>query len=168
MKPRKRFLGWFFAVIALAGLCGLPVADAEVVRPAPNFQWQDASGRDRSATQFRGQPLLLLIAPSPRDWRFRSQLRELRRVRERLGATGAVVIAAFTELPGRIPSDIPIALAANGPAVGIAYESPDRFAIAFIGLDGNLDFVTNSVQSGQRVLDVIGNSAAIQERLRLD
>lgn len=143
-------------------------ASANVVRPAPNFTWINYSGSAETLKRFQGQPVVLLVAPSPRSWAFRSQVGQLQKVFQRLSATGAVCVAAFTRDTGRIRSNIPFALAQDGPRVAYDYGIEDSFSIAIIGWDGNLDLITNRVTSGQRVLDVVGNSFAVQEALRRD
>ena len=85
---------------------------------------------------------------------------------ERYAAQRAVFIAAFTGEGGRIRSNIPFVLAADGPRVGYEYEGSERFRIAFIGRDGNLDYVTNKVIPAQRVYDILGNSFVPQRDLR--
>ena len=139
---------------------------AVVVRPAPNVNWIDSSGRQKALSAFKGQPVVLLIAPSPRDRSFRSQLGQLRKMYERYATHRVVFIAAFTGEGGRIQSNIPFVLAADGPRVGYDYEGSERFRIAFIGRDGNLDYVTNKVIPAQRVYDLINNSFVPQRNLR--
>jgi hypothetical protein len=139
---------------------------AIVVRQAPNINWIDASGRQRALSALRGQPVIVLIAPSPRNRAFRSQLGQLRKMFERYAAHKTVFIAAFTQEGGVIRSNIPFMVAADGPRVGFEYESSERFGIAFIGRDGNLDYVTNKVIPAQRVYDLINNSFVHQRNLR--
>jgi AhpC/TSA family len=142
---------------------------AVVVRPAPNVNWIDAAGRQKGLSTLRGQPIVLLIAPTPRTWAFRSQLGQLRKMFERYAADKVVFIAAFTEEAGRIRSNIPFLVAADGPRVGFdygAFGGSERFTIAFIGKDGNLDYVTNKVIPAQRVFDIIKNSFVIQRAMR--
>ncbi len=139
---------------------------ARVVRPAPDFTWMGVTGAAKSLKSLEGQPVVLLIAPSPRDRKFRSQIRELQSDYQRLASKGLVCFAAFTEETGRVESNIPFVLAADGPRVGFIYDVPAGFAIAIIGPDGNLDYITNEVVAGQRVLDVMNNNAAMQEYLR--
>ena len=50
--------------------------------------------------------------------------------------------------------------------MGYEYEGGERFRIAFIGRDGNLDYVTNKVIPAQRVYDLIGNSFVPQRDMR--
>jgi len=156
---RTKFLALLFGALALAG------ASALVVHPAPNIVWVDSSGKGRDLSAFKGQPVVVLIARSPRDWSFRAQVGQIQKMYERYGADRTVFIAAFTEQPGVIHSNIPFALAADGPRVAHDYEA-GKFAVAVIGRDGNLDYVTNRVLPAQRIFDVIGNSFVTQERMR--
>ena len=50
--------------------------------------------------------------------------------------------------------------------MGYDYEGSERFTIAFIGRDGNLDYVTNKVLPAQRVYDIVGNSFVTQQNMR--
>lgn len=157
---------YLLPLLAGAGLFLVVPADADVVRPAPDIRWMDVAGKPQSLSKFRGQPVVVLITPSQRTWRFRMQLTRLRPIFERLAAQNVVFVAAFTEQPGRVASNIPFAIASDGPRAGFDFGSPDRFAIAIIGRDGNIDYITDRVLPGQRVLDVVMNSFAMQERLR--
>lgn len=152
-----------FLAVLLAGM--LP-ATAEVARPAPDFEWINASGQRVNFSTLKNQPAVILFARSPRDWRFRAQVGALQRVYERLGAERAICFAAFSEEPGRVRSNIPFVLIENGAAVMAKYEAGPGFSIAIIGRDGNLAYVTHKVLPGQRVLDVIDNGFAEQEALR--
>ena len=139
---------------------------AVVVRQAPNVSWIDSTGRQRALSALKGQPVVILIAPNPRNRAFRSQLGQLRKMFERYAAQKTVFIAAFTQEGGVIGSNIPFLVAADGPRVGFDYESSERFGIAFIGRDGNLDYVTNKVIPAARVYDLINNSFVHQRNLR--
>jgi hypothetical protein len=139
---------------------------AVVVRQAPNISWIDSSGRQRALSALRGQPVVVLIAPSPRNRAFRSQLGQLRKMFERYTAQKTVFIAAFTQEGGVIRSNIPFMVAADGPRVGYEYESSEGFSIAFIGRDGNLDYVADKVVPAQRVYDLINNSFVSQRNMR--
>lgn len=151
-----------FSVLVLLGTLAL----ADVVRPAPEFTWADAGGKNRSLSDFRNQPVVLLFAASPRDRRFKAQLRELRPTYERLAAQKVIFAVAFTEETGSVPSNIPFVIVNNGPQVAAAYNIRNRFAIGVIGRDGNLDYVTDRVVTGQRVLDIVDNSFVNQSALR--
>lgn len=154
------------SVILLLGLLAGGVAIARVARQAPDFTWTAADGSRRTLASLQGQPTLLLIAPSPRDRRFRSQLREMHAVYQRIAAQRLVTLAAFTAEPGRVDSDIPVILAEDGPRVAFLYEVPQGFAVAMIGADGNLEILSTRVLTGQRILDIINNSFSRQDYLR--
>ena len=154
------------AALAVLSAPLVPGARAEVVRPAPEISWLDAGGRPQSLSQLRGQPIVIVFAPSPTDRAFRSQIGRLRWVAERLGANKVAFVAAFSSTSGRIPSNIPFAIAADGPKAAFEYGAGDRFGIAIIGRDGNLDYFTQKVQPGQRVYDVVANSFVPQTNMR--
>jgi hypothetical protein len=73
-----------------------------------------------------------------------------------------VAVAAFTQQPGLIKSNIPFVLAVNPAAVAAAYGVTGPFAIFIIGKDGNIDALSDRVMPGQRILDVINNSFVVQ------
>jgi len=152
-------------IFALFTLVVAP-ALARVVREAPNITWTDATGRAQSLEDLRGQPVVVLISPNPRNSRFRSQLKRLWKDYEDLAAVNTVVFVAYTQEPGQPQTNIPVVNANNGPQVGFAYDSPEEFAIAVIGRDGNLDYVSNKVTPARRVLDIINNSFVAQDRNR--
>jgi len=139
---------------------------ALVVNPAPNVPWLDANGKVQGLGVFKGQPVILVVAPSPQDRTFRAQLGQLRQMYERYAANKVIFIAAFTQAQGRIRSNIPFVLAADGPRTSYDFKTGDRFGIAFIGRDGNLDYVTNKVIPAQRAFDIVGASFVTQEKLR--
>jgi len=141
-------------------------AYARVVRPAPDFSWAALDGSNRTLASLAGQPVMLLIAPSPQDRRFRAQLRELQTAYQRIAAQRMITMAAFTSDTGRVESNIPVVVAADGPRIAFLYEVPEGFSVAMIGPDGNLDYITNKVIPAQRVLDIIDASFARQDYLR--
>lgn len=150
--------------ISLAILAGS--LHAEVVRPTPEFSWIDSTGAVKSFKAFRGHPVVLLIANSPRQWAFRSQVGQLQKMYQRLAADKIICVAAFSKQPGIVRSNIPFVLAADGPRVAFNYEAPQGFAIAIIGRDGNLDYFGHTVLPVQRVYDILNNSYAVQRALR--
>lgn len=150
-------------LLALGLISPLP---AVVVRPAPNVNWVELDGKIKGLSAFKGQPVVLVIAPSPRSWKFRSQIGQFHTMYERMAAQKVIFIAAFTQEPGRIKSNIPFVIAADGPRAGYDYDVSGGFAIAVIGRDGNLDYITDRVLPAQRVYDVIENSYVTQELLR--
>lgn len=153
-------------LFALALSVALPHSYADVVRPAPDFSWLNSSATPSSFKDFRGQPVVLLIAPSASTWAFRRQVQQLESVYQRLSAAKAICVVAFTAKEKTIRSNIPFALAINSPEVASLYGIKKGFAIAVIGRDGNLDAITPSVLAGQRVLDIIANSFVNQDSLR--
>jgi len=157
---------WIFAFLLGFGILYATGAQARVVRPAPSFPWLNAQGKVQSSQVFLGQPVILLIAPSPRDWAFRSQVGQLQRVYERLAAQNAVFFATFTLEPGMIRSNIPFVTVPEGAKVSALFAPPRAFGIAIIGRDGNLDTLTSRVLSGQRICDILNNSYVTQSMLR--
>jgi hypothetical protein len=151
------------SIIALLLLALAPaLVSAEVVRPAPEVAWLKSGGTKSNLRALRGQPVVLVVAESPDQRIFRKQVKQLQRTYQLLGNRRAVMIAAFTQEPGAVRSNIPFVLAANPPAVAAAYGVPGRFAIFVIGKDGNIDEISDRVLSGQRVLDIINNSYVVQ------
>lgn len=135
---------------------------ANVVRGAPDFTWLTSGARGQSLKSLRGQPVVLIVAQSPTQRIFRSQVGQLQKVYQLLGNDKAVAVAAFTQQPGLIKSNIPFVLAANPAAVAAAYDVAGPFAIFIIGKDGNIDALSNRVLPGQRILDIINNSFVVQ------
>jgi hypothetical protein len=157
------------------GLCfALPSAfatteggkQASVINSAPAFAGGAAEGRTVTLSSLKGRPVLLVIAPSPRDWAFRKQIAELRGRYERLAAHGIICFAAFTIEGGVIPSNIPFLTVNNASSVASSYDVTGQFAVAVIGRDGNLDCLSTKPLPGQRILDLINNNASVQEQLR--
>ncbi|MEI6337942.1 MAG: hypothetical protein WCQ57_05080 [Verrucomicrobiota bacterium] len=157
----KRHL--LIAVCCLLPLGGLP---ALVVNPAPNIPWLDSTGKINGLSAFMGQPVIVLVAPSPRDRTFRAQVGQVQKLFERYAAQKVIFMVAFTQEQGRIGSNVPFVLAADGPRTAFDLRTGDRFGIAFIGRDGNLDYVTNKVIPSLRMNDILGASFVTQEKLR--
>jgi hypothetical protein len=141
---------------------------AEVVRPAPDFSWIDSTGKSKSAKELRGRPLIVIIAESPRQWAFRSQVGQLQKIYQRFAADGLVCVAAFSQEPGVIRSNIPFLTVPDGPTAAATFDTAQGFSISIIGMDGNLDYVSNRVVAAQRIHDIIDNSFAKQKLLRRD
>lgn len=150
---------WLVVLLACAALSG---AEANVVRPAPDFGWLKSGSNRASLKALRGQPVVLVVAPSPRHGKFRKQAKELQKTYQLLGNDKAVMVAAFTEEPGVIRSNIPFVLASNPAAVVQSHGVAGDFAVFVIGRDGNLDEISDRVLPGQRVLDIINNSFVAQ------
>ena len=147
---------------ALALLSLLASASAAVVRLAPEFTIPAIGNKSRSLTSLRGQPVVLVIARSPRAGDFKKQAKNLAEIYQQFASKQVVFVAAFSEEPGVIKSNIPFSVAENGPAVAGAYGVTDKFQVVIIGRDGNVDYQTRKVLSSERVRDVIQNSFAVQ------
>jgi peroxiredoxin len=141
-------------------------APAEVVRRAPDFSWPGAGSKTRSLRSLKGQPVIVVFADSPRTGAFRKQVKWLEDNYSQLAAKGAVFVAAFRTGEGPVKSDIPFIVANNGAAVASAYGVEGEFGLAVVGRDGNLDYVTNEIRTGQRVRDLIINNYANQAATR--
>lgn len=140
-------------------------ANSAVVRPAPDFTWPGA-GSNRSLKSLRGQAVVLLIAESPRNGAFRKQLKWLHRTYSSLASRQVVFVAAFKSGDGPVKSDIPFVVASNGPAVASAYGVQGHFGLVVIGKDGNIDYQTDEVRTGERLRDVVQNSFPMQAAAR--
>jgi hypothetical protein len=64
-------------------------------------------------------------------------------------------------------SDVPFVVLPDPLTVADSYRVGD-FGIALIGTDGNLDYATDRVIPGQKILDVVNNSYAAQVQARRD
>jgi peroxiredoxin len=140
----------------------LATASAVVVRLAPDFALSSVAGKGRSLKSFRGQPVVLVIAKSPKDGDFKQQAKFFKEIYQVFASKQVVFIAAFTEHNDPITSEIPFVVAENGAAVAGAYGVVDKFNIVIIGKDGNVDYQTKKVLPPERVHDVIQNSYEIQ------
>lgn len=157
------------AITALfAVLCLTALLQAEVVREAPSFTWTDSTGSAKPLKNLRGQPVVLVIAKSPREWAFRSQVGQLQKIYARFAAEKLLCVAAFSGEQDLIRSNIPFLTVPDGPGTAAAYEVPEGFAIAVIGADGNLDCFSTRVLPAQRIYDTIVNSYTNQKQLRRD
>jgi len=152
---KKLFLSTLSTFAALAILT--VGAQAEVVRPAPNFTC--AAGK--TLKSWKGQPVVLLIAPSPRSSAFRKQARRIEAVYHEFAARNALFVVAFTdpESVGQpVPSNLPFVVANNGAKVASDYGFDGKFSVSVIGKDGNLDLNTSKVVPASRIMDMILNN----------
>ena len=142
------------------------VAEAAVVHLAPDFTFIGAGEKARSLRSLRGQPVVLVIADSPKSGALKKQLKNLEEIYQQLASKGVVLIAAIGTGDGPIPSNIPVAVANSGASVATSYGVNKGFQIAIIGRDGNLDYQTDRVLAAERVRDVIQNSFDVQTSAR--
>jgi len=149
-------------VLALAA-----TAEAMVVRPAPNFGLE-GTPKASSLRSFRGQAVVLVITRSARGKDFRRQVYRLKEMYGQFATEKVVFVAAIAEGPADVPSDIPFVLAANPAQVAADYGVAGKFAIAVIGVDGNLDLITSKVIPAARVKDAIFNNYETQSAERKD
>jgi hypothetical protein len=154
--------------LLLATLASTAVLHAKVVRAMPDFSWVDSTGKTKSSKDLRGRPLVILIADSPTEWAFRSQVGQLQKIYARFAAEKLLCVAAFSGEQDIIRSNIPFLTVPDGPGTAAAYEVPEGFAIAVIGADGNLDCFSTRVLPAQRIYDIIVNSYTNQKQLRRD
>ena len=173
-------------LLTLTFILALASAHAEVVRLAPEFTFPGLENKAQSLKSVRGQPVVLLIAKSPKTRQFKAQVKFLREIFQQFANKRVLFVAAFTEESGPVVSDIPFVIANNGPGVAHSYgivdsvnQSPgatgflrravatargerEPFNIVIIGNDGNVDYQTDQVLPAERVRDVIQNSYALQ------
>ncbi|MEI9897991.1 MAG: hypothetical protein WDN28_30080 [Chthoniobacter sp.] len=138
-------------------------AHAAVVRLAPDFTFPGI-GKSQSLKGVRGQPVVLLIAKTPKIGDFKKQVENLGLIYQEFANKQVIFVAAFIDEAAPIKSNIPFVIANNGPAVASAYSMPatDKFNIVIIGKDGNVDYQTSKLIGAERVRDVIQNSYAVQ------
>ena len=153
-------------VFAFTLLISLLASHAAVVRLAPDFTFPGVGSSARSLRSVRGQPVVLLIATSPKNKAFKKQVKYLREIYEQFASKQVVFAAALGETDGPVKSDVPFVLANNGPAVAAAYGLQGGFNLVIIGKDGNVDYQTEKVCPPERIRDVIQNSYAIQAPAR--
>jgi len=171
----KRFCVCFFAI----SFCCLSItAEAQsarskkvpptptVPRPAPEFLWSGVNGKVRRLRDLRGHPVVLIFAENPNQKMFIKQLKELNRRSKQLASRYTLFFVAFTKETGVITrTDIPFVILPDPGSVADAYRVGD-FGIAVISTDGNVDYATDRVITGQKVLDVILNSYPTQVQAR--
>lgn len=165
---RFRNVALLLLTVLISGVEGteLLAKDSLVVNAAPGFTGGASASRKITLASLKGKPVILVIAPSPKDRAFRAQMNEFRGRYERMASQGMLFFAAFTSEGGRIPSNIPFILVDDPASVASAYDITKGFAIAVIGRDGNLDCLSTKPLPGQRVLDLCMNNADVQLQLR--
>ncbi len=152
-------------LLAFIPLAFAAAALANVARPAPNFSW-DAPARANSLRAVKGQPIVLLIAPSARNHAFRAQVKKLHELYQKFASRKVIFVAALADGSTNIRSDIPFAIARDPAQIASDYGTNGKFNIVIIGRDGNLDSQTDRVIPASRVNDVIENSFVPQNERR--
>ena len=143
-------------------------APSNVPRPAPEFVWSSVSGKVRRLRDLRGQPVVLLFATNTEQNEFKKQVKQITRRYKVLATRNVLFFVAFTKETGVITrSDVPFVVLPDPLAVADSYRVGD-FGIAIIGTDGNLDYATDHVITGQKIVDVVNNSYATQTQERRD
>jgi len=146
----------FALVSALAALGNEP-------RPAPDF----ALVGGRSLSSLRGQPVVVVVAKSPRSWRFRREIGEVSRHYVDFAARNTVFIAVFTGRPvdsssaetsTPIRSNIPFVVVRDSGGIPEKLGLSEGFGVAVIGKDGNIDLATPKYAAAYRIRDAIVNN----------
>ena len=137
-------------------------------RPAPDFVLLGPGNRAIPSKQFRGQPVVILVAASPEAAPLRKEADRIEHLYLDLSARKTIFVGAFTAGNGaRVASNVPFINAENGAAVARAYGvAGSEFAVIVIGVDGNVDMVSTQVEAAQRILDVINNNGTVQSANR--
>jgi hypothetical protein len=146
--------------ILIATMVMLGVAQAAVVRLAPDFSWP--GGKHSTLKSLRGQPVVLIVARSARDGTFRKQAKRLKEIYQDFANRNVIFVAAFQKDEGTIPSDVPFLIADNGAKVATDYQVAGDFAVIVIGPDGNVDMQTSKLSPATRIRDVVINSYTVQ------
>jgi hypothetical protein len=137
-----------------------------VPRPAPEFLWSGVNGKVRRLRDVRGHPVVLIFAENPNQKMFIKQIKELNRRSKQLATQYTLFFVAFTRETGLVTrTDIPFVILPDPGSVADAYRVGD-FGIAVISADGNVDYATDHVVTGQKILDVIVNSYLAQVHAR--
>lgn len=160
----RRSRALVFLTLPAVTLLWAPLGKAEVVRPAPDLAFTLKEGKTRSLSSFRGQPLILLLADSPKRGPFKAQLKALEGSYDRLANRGVVVAAGFKKGAAEaLRTNIPLVEPADGSTACTAFGLKGDFAIVLIGPDGNIDYQTGKVININRILEVMQNSFEIQK-----
>jgi hypothetical protein len=139
-------------------------AHANVVRPAPDFRLADVQGANLHG--YRGQTVVLLVTRSARDKYFRAEVERLKSLYAEFSNEKVLFVAAIENGPQEVRSDIPFVIAANPAQVAANYGVNGRFGIAVIGVDGNLDLITDRLIAPERVRDTVFNNYESQNLAR--
>jgi hypothetical protein len=171
-------------ICLLAGIAGAQAAPAQaqaspspkekqkrgavpnVPRPAPEFLWASVNGKVKRLKDVEGQPVVLIFATDPQQKEFKKQVKNITRVYKNLAERKALFFVAFTRETGVITgSDVPFVVLPDPGSAADAYRVGD-FGIAVIGPDGNLDYATDRIIPGVKIINVMDNSYAVQSQER--
>jgi len=137
-----------------------------VPRPAPEFLWASVNGKVKRLRDVEGQPVVLIFATDPLQKEFKKQVKNITKFYKALVERKALFFVAFTKETGVITgSDVPFVVLPDPLAAADAYRVGD-FGIAVIGPDGNLDYATDRIIPGIKIVNVMDNSYAIQSQER--
>ena len=137
-----------------------------VPRPAPEFLWASVNGKVKRLRDVQGQPVVLIFATDPNQKEFKKQVNNITKVYKNLAERKALFFVAFTRETGVITgSDVPFVVLPDPGSAADAYRVGD-FGIAVIGPDGNLDYATDRIIPGIKIINVMDNSYAIQSQER--
>jgi hypothetical protein len=137
-----------------------------VPRPAPEFLWASVNGKVKRLKDVQGQPVVLIFATDPLQKEFKKQVRNITRYYKALVERKALFFVAFTKETGLITgSDVPFVVLPDPLTAADAYRVGD-FGIAVIGPDGNLDYATDKIIPGMKIVNVMDNSYSVQSQER--
>ena len=137
-----------------------------VPRPAPEFLWASVNGKVKRLKDVQGQPVVLIFATDPSQKEFKKQVKNITKFYKALAERKALFFVAFTRETGVITgSDVPFVVLPDPSSAADAYRVGD-FGIAVIGPDGNLDYATDRIISGVKIVNVMDNSYAVQSQER--
>ena len=137
-----------------------------VPRPAPEFLWASVNGKVKRLKDVEGQPVVLIFATDPQQKEFKKQVKNITKVYKNLAERKALFFVAFTRETGVITgSDVPFVVLPDPGSAADAYRVGD-FGIAVIGPDGNLDYATDRIIPGIKIINVMDNSYSVQSQER--
>ena len=136
-------------------------------RTVPDFTWIGAGGKTYPGKNFRGQPVVILVATSPDAGDLRKQARRIEDKYLDFAARKTVFVVAFTGAQGRVESDVPFVVAQNGAAVAANFGVQAKgLGIVVLAPDGHVDMTSNQAEGAQRLLDIINNTYQTQAASR--
>ena len=168
LRPMKIFaLASALLFLPVSATLAAPAAtggggSSSVPRLASEFVWRGAGNVGYPLKKLRGQPVVILVAPTADSRDFRQQAGRIEKIYLDMAARKVVFIAALTQTGDRIlrpQSSVPFVLAADGAAVASAYGfGGGKFGLVVVGPDGNVDSTGARVIGARQILDVVNNS----------